>query len=92
MAEGKPTLPLIYIMQHGTEAQASSVRQAIENGGRDDFPAVLSAIRATGALDHTRRQAEAESARARAAIDCLPPSTYKESLLELAAFAVARTF
>ena len=43
-------------------------------------------------LTYRSRQAEAESARARAAIDCLPPSTYKESLLELAAFAVARTF
>ena len=92
LSEGKPTLPLIYVMQHGTEVQARGVRQAIESGGRDDFPVVLAAIRATGALDHTRRRAEAESSRARAAIDCLPPSTYKESLLELAAFAVARTF
>jgi octaprenyl-diphosphate synthase len=92
LAEGKPTLPLIHVMQRGTEAQARSVRQAIESGGRDDFPAVLEAIRATGALEHTRRQAEAESGRAQTSIESLPASTYKDSLLELASFAVARTF
>jgi octaprenyl-diphosphate synthase len=37
LAEGKPTLPLIYVMQHGTPEQASCVRRAIEEGGRDDF-------------------------------------------------------
>ena len=41
LAEGKPTLPLIYVMQHGTPEEAACVRQAIENGGREDFPAVL---------------------------------------------------
>ena len=92
LAEGKPTLPLIHVMQRGTAAQANSVRRAIENGGRDDFPDVLAAIRATGALEHTRKQAEAEADRAQASIESLPASTYKDSLLELASFAVARTF
>ena len=92
LAEGKPTLPLIHVMQRGTAAQANSVRQAIENGGRDDFPDVLAAIRATGALEHTRKQAETEADRAQASIESLPASTYKDSLLELASFAVARTF
>ena len=92
LAEGKPTLPLIHVMQRGTAAQANSVRRAIENGGRDDFPDVLAAIRATGALEHTRKQAETEADRAQASIESLPASTYKDSLLELASFAVARTF
>lgn len=92
LAEGKPTLPLIHVMQHGTAAQAHCVRQAIESGGRDDFPNVLAVIRATGALEHTRKQAEAEVCRAQTAIEALPASPYKDSLLDLAAFAVARTF
>jgi octaprenyl-diphosphate synthase len=45
LAEGKPTLPLIYVMQHGTPEQSACVRKAIEEGGREDFPAVLEAIR-----------------------------------------------
>ena len=92
LAEGKPTLPLIYVMQNGTTEQADCVRQAIENGGRDDFPAVLAAIRATNALEHTQKQAKAEADRAISAIEPLPPSPHKNSLLELALFAVARSY
>ncbi len=92
LAEGKPTLPLIYVMQNGTPEQAACVRGAIENGGRDDFTAVLAAIRATGALDHAKKQAKAEADLAVAAIETLPASTYKDSLLELCLFAVARSF
>ncbi len=92
LAEGKPTLPLIYVMQHGSAEQAACVRRAIETGGRDDFPAVLAAIRATGALEHASKQAQAEADLAVNAILSLPASTYKDSLLELPLFAVARSF
>ena len=92
LAEGKPTLPLIYVMQNGTAEQAACVRHAIENGGRDDFQNVLAAIRATGALAHAKRQATIEAERASAALEVLPASQYKDSLLELCSFAVARNF
>lgn len=93
LAEGKPTLPLIYVMQHGTPEQAARVRSAIEETGREGFPAVLEAIRATGALEHTKKQAAKEAERAKKAIEAvLPPSIYKESLVELSAFAVARSY
>ena len=92
LAEGKPTLPLIYVMQNGTPEQAACVRKAIENGGRDDFPQVLAAIRATGALEHARQQAKAEADLATIALQALPASTYKDSLIELCLFAVARSY
>jgi octaprenyl-diphosphate synthase len=88
--EGKPTLPLIYAMRRGSPAQAQTVRQAIEHGGRDDFEAVLVAISATGALDYAREQARREAAAACAAIERLPNSKYRDSLLQLADFAVNR--
>ena len=53
LAEGKPTLPLIHAMRHGTPEQTQCVRHAIEKGGRDDFASVLAAIHATGALEET---------------------------------------
>jgi octaprenyl-diphosphate synthase len=89
--EGKPTLPLIYAMREGSPAQAQTVRRAIEQGGRDDFQAVLEAISNTGALDYAREQARREAAAACAAIECLPNSKYRDSLLQLADFAVDRT-
>jgi octaprenyl-diphosphate synthase len=91
LAEGKPTLPLIYVMTHGTPAQAACVRHAIEQGGRDEFAKVLAAVHDTGALDYTRQQAAAEGAMAVAAIDFLETSQYKEALLQFASFAVSRT-
>ena len=90
LAEGKPTLPLIYVMQHGTPEQAACVRDAIETGGRNAFPEVLAAIHATGALDHARTCATREAEAAKAAISALGASQFKEALLELCFFAVER--
>jgi octaprenyl-diphosphate synthase len=90
LAEGKPTLPLIHVMQKGSADQAAVVRNAIEKGGRDDFAAVLGAIRATGALDEARRHARREANLAIDAVSTLPPSNFKDALLKLSDFAVER--
>ena len=92
LAEGKPTLPLIHVLKHGTPEHAACVRRAIEEGGRDAFPEVLAAVKASGALDAARRYAEAEANVAIDAISCLPASIYKNALLELPAFSVSRRF
>jgi octaprenyl-diphosphate synthase len=91
LAEGKPTLPLIYTMRCGSAQQATVVRRAIAEGGRQDFAAVLEAIRACGALDYARDAAQREAEAATRAIGLLPESEHKRSLLELAAFAVTRS-
>ncbi|MGD9951647.1 MAG: polyprenyl synthetase family protein [Burkholderiales bacterium] len=90
LAEGKPTLPLIYIMQTGSAQEREVVRRAIREGGRDDFAAVLAAMRATGALEYAREAARREIGVAVQAIDGLPHSACRNSLLELAAFSVTR--
>jgi len=90
LAEGKPTLPLIRVMQAGSAEQRALVRHAIIEGGRQDFAAVLTAIGATDALDYARAAAQRESDMAARSIAALPPSAHKDSLLELAAFAVSR--
>jgi octaprenyl-diphosphate synthase len=92
LAEGKPTLPLLYLIKHGTPDQASLVRRAIVEGGRDEFQAILAAIDNSGALDYTRRQAVREAEIACVAISGLPDSQYKSSLLKLADFAVNRDY
>lgn len=90
LAEGKPTLPLIHVLKHGTPVQAACVRKAIEDGGRDSFNEVLAAVRATGALDAAREHARAEAMIAIDAIAQLPSSVYKNALIELSTFSVSR--
>jgi octaprenyl-diphosphate synthase len=92
LAEGKATLPLIYAMRHGTPEQSAAIRAAVERGGLDEFAPVLVAVRETGALDYARRQAEGEADRAITALESLPRSTYRDSLIQLAAFAVDRSY
>ena len=92
LAEGKPTLPLIYALKRGTPAQAALVRRAIEQGGGEELSAVLDAIRDTGALDYAREQARTESIAAIEALALLPNSKYRDYLIQLADFAVTRSY
>ncbi len=92
LREGKMTLPLIHLMQHGTESQRQLIRDGIRHNGKARFDAILAAIQSSGALDYTRQQAEAAAQSAASAIQDLPQSDYKKTLLKLCAFAVGRNF
>ena len=89
LREGKPTLPLIRVMEVGTPDQRELIKTAIQTG-EADFEAVARAIHDTDALDYTRQAARAESELARAALDAFPVSAYRDSLLEFCSFAVER--
>jgi octaprenyl-diphosphate synthase len=91
LAEGKSTLPLIYVMRNGTAEEAALVRRAVSSGGLAELEGVLVAIRRSGALDYTRRQAEVEAEAARAALAVIPATQYRDSLIQLASFAVTRS-
>jgi octaprenyl-diphosphate synthase len=92
LAEGKPTLPLLFAMRHGSAAQSAQIRHAIEHGGLDDLSSVMDAVHSTGALDYVRNLARQEAEIGCAAISRIPGSKYREALIELAAFAVSRTY
>lgn len=91
LAEGKPTLPLIYTMREGTAEQAALVRKAIQKGGIEDLESIREAVEAAGALDYTAQLARDYVTRAIACLDALPASEYRDCLVELSEFAVART-
>lgn len=90
LREGKPTLPLIYLMQHGDVKQRKLVRSCIENGDEQHFDDILVAISNSGALDYTKSKADAAAKRAAESISPLPHSQFRDSLLQLCAFAVSR--
>ncbi len=94
LREGKPTLPLIHVMERGTPAERDLVRKAIEQGSTDQFDPILKAIRRTGALDYTRERARDEAQAARDAVAAMLPasaaSVYRDALLYLTAYSIER--
>lgn len=90
LAEGKPTLPLIYAMRNGSDEQEKMIREAIENGGLDKIEQIRDAIHQSGAIDYTSDCAKNEAKQAIASLNFLPDSSYKEALIFLANFSVNR--
>ena len=90
LAEGKPTLPLIYALRQSAAQPAALIREVIRSGGRERIDEILAAIASTGGLEYTERLALAEADHALAALEVLPDSAYRDALMALARFAVAR--
>ena len=95
LAEGKPTLPLIYALAvsdaKGATADAALIRKAIEEGGLDHIDEILAIINKTQALEYTTEIAKKETRLAIEALQFLPENDYKSALTELALFSVSRT-
>ncbi|WP_019027247.1 octaprenyl diphosphate synthase [Colwellia piezophila] len=92
LAEGKPTLPLIYAMEHGNSAQQQLIKEAIELGnGMDNLALILAAMEETGSIRYTQRQAEIEADKAIKALDIIANSEYKQALIALAHIAANRS-
>ncbi len=89
LREGKVTLPLIHAMHSADPSQRQRIEQAIREGG-GDFSEIARIVHANGSIGYVRDRAAAESARAAAAARTLPPSPFKDSLLNLNSFATAR--
>lgn len=90
LAEGKPTLPLIYAMQTGDEQQQDIIKHAIETEGIALLNEVVEVIQQTGAIEFTRNKAQQEAQLAKQALKDLPASEYKNALIALADLAVER--
>jgi octaprenyl-diphosphate synthase len=91
LAEGKPTLPLLYAMWHGTAEQSSIIRSAIENGGLENIATINNAIETTGAIAYTAGLARQEANMGIEALDIFPDSEYLDALYSLAKFSVDRS-
>jgi len=92
LAEGKPTLPLLYAMWHGSPAQSELIRNAIVHGGNKEIDKIKDALDVTGAIDYTARLAQEEARLAMEALTGLPASSYLDALYGLASFAVERAY
>lgn len=90
LAEGKPTLPLLHAMRHGTPAQTALIRDAIANGRVEKIKEVLEAVEASGAIPYSRALAERYSDSAITSLQGLPETPYKTALVDLVRFCIGR--
>ena len=92
LAEGKPTLPLLYAMWNSEGKQKQQISDAIEHGnGMEHLTDILATMKQTGALEYTKQKAEDEADKAIQLLSCIPESPYKQALISLANISVNRT-
>ena len=92
LAEGKPTLPLIHAMAHGTQEQSNFIKETIKNGNRDAYLDILAIIKSTGSLDYTAQFADQEAQKAIDVLSNIPDSQYKQAMEQLALFSIQRSY
>ena len=90
LAEGKPTMPLIYVMQHGAPAERQLVTDAILNGGLDQLHDIIAVVKKSGGLAHTRMLAEQRIKTALSNLAGLSESPYRQGLERVAEAAINR--
>ena len=90
LAEGKPTLPLIFARDRCNEEERELLDTAIRDGGADDLGPILAIIQKTDSLDAAMDVARAWALEARQAIGVLPESPWRTALELLADYSVNR--
>lgn len=92
LAEGKPTLPLIYAMANGSKEDKQLICKAIKQETHDyDIEQIINILKSSGALDYTYERALQESQKAIEALAPIPDSSYKQALIALAKLATQRS-
>lgn len=90
LAEGKPTLPLIYLMQQGNATAAQDVRIALQNADREYFNKIHQHINQSDALNYCIAQAQEAVNQAIARLDRLPENDITQAMRQMAALSIAR--
>ena len=92
LAEGKPTLPLLYAMWNSKKGEANIIRNAILNGGLKNIDVIQQIINKTGAIEYTAELAQKEADLAIESLDRFASSEYLDAMYNLARFSVERRF
>lgn len=92
LAEGKPTLPIIYAIQHGTPEQKHCLQQALEQASIENLDYILATIESTGAIAYTYQLAQQHAEKAIQQLKNIPDTAYRRALIALAKFAVKRSY
>ena len=98
LAEGKPTLPLIYALQSASTNTAEQIRDALSQAQAQGQLAdevvqpIVKMVCDSDAIDRTIQAAQTQVSLAVRDLACLPASGYKDALVAIAEASVARRF
>lgn len=92
LAEGKPTLPMLYVMREGSGDDAELIRNAIKEHSIEKLNQIVTILNNTGALDYCMQQAEQHVEKAESCLLVLPESDEKTAMGELTRFAISRSY
>lgn len=90
LAEGKPTLPLLYAMWESQQEESDVIHQAIVDGGIENIETIRNIIKQTGAIEYTLELARKESELAKNALSTFASNKYLEEIYNLITFAIDR--
>ena len=89
--EGWITLPLIYALKNGGNSYKSQIVKLYENGfNHNEFDEVVKFVHESGGIDYADKTARTYSEKAKEAVANIRDLDFKENLIQLADFAVAR--
>jgi octaprenyl-diphosphate synthase len=89
LREGKVTLPVIHALRHASAADRAAIEQAVR-AGDGDFEVISRIVVGSGALAYSSGVAQREASEGRRALEALPATSYRDSLIHLLSFAVDR--
>jgi octaprenyl-diphosphate synthase len=92
LAEGKPTLPLLYAMWNSSDKEANIIREGILNGGLDNIDVIQKIIKQTGAIEYTAELAQKEADLAVESLQGFSSTECLDAMVNLAKFSVERQF
>ncbi len=90
LAEGKLTLPLIYLLENGNDGDKAMIAEAIKSQSTKHLKSIQKRINETPALKYTQEKANEFAALAKKQLTDLPESEAKEALIFLCDFACHR--
>ncbi len=92
LAEGKPTLPLIYAMRNSSQDKRALIETAITEGDVTQLEQIVAIVAESGGLQYTKEKAKTHAKEAEKTLNSLPDNRYRSTLIELAQFSVERAF
>ena len=90
LAEGKPTLPLIFAMKNANATDSKLIKDSLKTSGLEKLEQITSIVKSSGALEYTQSFAQLEVEKARSCLSNLPESSFRNALDSMAVFAVQR--